>query len=407
MRPTWAEISRGALLQNYRLLRERAAAEGAELLSVIKANAYGHGLEICGPVLAAEGAEWLGVSNTEEGVRLREILAAAAATAGLRPRILLMGGPWKGEGEAILEHALTPVVWEPYQLDVLEQAARRAGLGNRSVAVHLEIDTGMARQGVSLANAKGVLERLAASPTLRMEGLLTHYASPDVRSGPGSAQVAEQTGLFCRAALMARHMDLFPQWVHAGQSATIAADDGTIGRLHELARGLGSRMMARPGLGLYGYALDEQRLEGEYAPKLAARLQPVLRWKSRVNSLRSVPAGATAGYNALWVAPRASTLALLPVGYADGFWRAMSGRNAGEEQPGVRVRIKDAWANVVGRVSMDLIIVDVTDVPGVAIGDEVELLGEEDARVMARRMGTIPYEILCGISSRVPRVAVE
>lgn len=429
MRPTWVEISQGALRHNFEVLRRHAQTAGADLLAVIKADAYGHGLIICGQVLAASGAPWLGVTSVEEGVHLRQLLAEQTCHTDYaeQPRILVMGGAWKGEAEAVIEYGLTPVVWEDYQLDMLEQGARRAGLelgrhklggvgqgelGRGELAVHLEVDTGMARQGVSMAELPRMLARLqpGTGTRLKFEGLHTHYASAEDRV---SSQNQEQTSRFCKAALAARHADLWPRYLHGGNSSTLTGNDGTMKRLQELARGFGAHLLVRPGLALYGYLLPEVVLAGERPAAMAAELRPVLAWKTRIIGLRDGNAGDTVGYGATWRLDARRRIALLPVGYADGYSRRHSGMNVtGTVANGGDVLVRGRRAPVVGRVSMDLTMIDVTDVPGAETGDEVALLGEQSgeritAEEMARVRQTVAYEVLCGVGARVKRVAVE
>ena len=430
MRPTWVEISRGALRHNYRLLRDHARAAGADLLCVVKADAYGHGLDICGRVLAEEGAAWLGVTSVEEGVRLREALAEPSEGHGFsraeeaakekgalapeaQPRILVMGGAWKGEAEATLEHNLTPVVWEHYQLDLLEQGARRAELGHVAAAVHVEVETGMARQGVAIRELPDFLTRLKpqSGTRLKFEGLHTHYASAENHA---TEQNHQQTSRFCQAALAARKADMWPRFLHGGNSSTLTSDDGTLARLHELARGLAAHLLVRPGLAMYGYLLPEQLQTGERAAEMAAQLRPVLAWKTRILGIREISAGDTVGYGATWTAKSPRRIALLPVGYADGYSRRMSRANVTESDTntGGDVLLRGKRAPIVGRVSMDLTMVDVTDIPGAEIGDEVALLGAQDheaitADEMGRLRQTVSYEVLCGVGARVKRVAVD
>lgn len=415
MRPTWVEISQGALRHNFGVLRRRAQSEGAELLSVIKADAYGHGLTICGRVLSGAGAPWLGVTSVEEGVHLRRLLAEETAYQDYReqPRILVMSGAWKGEAEAVIEHRLTPVVWEPYQVDMLEQGARRAKLGRGELPVHLEVDTGMSRQGVTLSGLAALLERFhpeTGSP-LKFEGLQTHYAAAEDHV---HGLNEKQTSQFCKAALVSRHADLWPRFLHGGNSSTLVAEDGTLKRLHELARGLGAHLMVRPGVALYGYLLPELLHTGEKASSLAAELRPVLSWKTRVIGLRDAHAGDVVGYGATWRLAGRRKIALLPVGYADGYSRRLSrgNKDLADADSGGDVLVRGQRAPVIGRVSMDLTTIDVTDIPEVEVGDEVALLGVQveeriSADEMARVRGTVSYEVLCGVGARVRRVAVE
>lgn len=389
-RPVWAEISRSHLLSNWKLLRE-AAPRDADVLAVVKADAYGHGALLCAPLLAEAGAEWFGVTCVAEGVALR--------AACPRARILIMSGLWHGEAEAVIEHRLTPQAWEPFHFELLEAAARKRGFGSRTVPVHLEIDTGMSRQGVrSLDALKALLERIGPDSPIQIEGVMTHFHSPERLDLDATEK---QVARFSSALDVVAEHGIHPRWIHAGNSATLLAEQSTES-LIALARKHGARLMLRPGLALYGYPV-------RYAPPLADEhrlraLEPVLAWKTRIVSLRCVEAGDIAGYNMTFTAARASRLALIPVGYADGLNRLLSNRGCALARGGK--------AAIAGRISMDQTILDVTDIPGVQIGDEVVLIGEQGgARITAYDLadveGTIPYEVLCAIAARVPRVPID
>lgn len=378
-RPVWAEISRSNLLHNFRLLRDLAAP--ADMLAVVKANAYGHGAVACARLLADSGANWLGVTDAAEGAAVR----AACPDA----QILVMVGLWPGEADAALKHRLTPVVW---QQEHLEEAARPG----TAMAVHLEIDTGMSRQGVRLENLSSLLDRFDALPLLRLEGVMTHLHSPEIRE---SAATAEQIARFATALETIASRGLRPRWIHAGNSASLLEPGARA--LTELAAKHGAKAMLRPGLALYGYA---SRFTGGAQPRTAAELKPVLAWKSQVSSLRWIEAGDTAGYCATFHAKRRTRLALLPAGYADGLNRLLSNKGL--------VLVRGQHAQIAGRVSMDMTTVDVTDIPKVEVGDEVVLIGTQGAEIItayehADHIGTIPYEILCNINARVPRAMVD
>lgn len=375
-RPIWAEISRGKLAQNYRRLRGLAGAD-AELLAVIKANAYGHGLQDCARALAAEGARWFAVTCVEEAVALRGICPDA--------RILSLSGLWPGEADAVLEHNLTPVVWTAQHLDLLQEAARRRGAGG--LPVHLEIDTGMSRQGAPVEELPSLLERFPASP-LRLEAVMTHFHSPQ---DPEAA--AHQMQVFGTAVEQIAAAGLRPEFLSVGSSADVLEQTSTA--VTGLAHRHGARRMLRTGLALYGYAPDGQA---------NSILEPVLAWKTRITSLRWIEPGATAGYGATFNAQRRTRLALLPVGYADGFSRLLSNRGW--------VLVRGERAPIAGRVSMDQTMVDVTEIPDAAAGDEAVLLGGQGgeritAQHIAALTGTIAYEVLCAIAPRVPRIMVE
>jgi alanine racemase len=388
-RPLWAEVSRHRLLANYKKLLRMAGSQ-AELMPVVKANAYGHDVLACAPLLAAAGARWLGVTSTEEGVAVRAVCPES--------RILLMSGIFRGEADTVIDQGLTPVVWEPWQLDVLEEAGVRRSMPAGSVAVHLEIDTGMARQGVRVADAPAILPRFQDGSCVRLEGVMTHFSAPETMSSVRpNAQLA---GLESGLKLMVDR-GLRPQWLHAGNSSSvIAGPDREI--LLAMAARMGAGLMLRPGLALYGY-LDRITLDGlswEGEPGLA----PVLAWKTQVTSLRTVQAGEAVGYGGSFVAERETRLALLPVGYADGYNRLLSNRGY--------VLVRGQRASIAGRVSMDQTVVDVTEIAGVAVGEEVVLLGRQggdsvDAWELADLAETVPWEVLCAISTRVPRVVVD
>jgi alanine racemase len=309
-----------------------------------------------------------------------------------------MSGIFDGEADAVIDLGLTPVVWEGWQVDLLEEAAVRRGLRAGSVAVHLEIDTGMARQGARVADAPAVLNCFHDGSCLRVEGVMTHFSEPETMS---SVRPNAQLAGLEKALKGMMERGVRPQWLHAGNSSTIVAGpDRAV--LLEMASGVGARLMVRPGLSLYGY-LDRLTLDGLSWPGDDG-FAPVLAWKTRVTSLRTVLAGETVGYGRTFVAERETRLALLPVGYADGFNRLLSNRGY--------VLVRGREAPIAGRVSMDQTVVDVTGIPGVGIGDEVVLLGGQgdlsiDAWDVADLIGSIPWEVLCGIGCRVPRVIVD
>ena len=388
-RPVWVEISRQRLLANYQKLRGMAGSK-ADLMAVVKADAYGHDALACAPLLAAAGAQWLGVTSTEEGCAVRAVCP--------QPRILMMSGIFQGDAETVIDWGLTPVVWEPWHLDLLEQVGMARSMAPGSIAVHLEIDTGMSRQGVSMGELAAVLARFPSNSCLRLEGVMTHFSSPEtistIRPNPQLATLTAALELIATNGLR-------PQWVHAGNSSTLIAgpDQKALSRMASQA---GARLMLRPGLALYGYVdrVTQDGLSWDGEPGVV----PVLTWKTQVTSLRSLRAGDTAGYGNTFVASGDTRLALLPVGYADGFNRLLSNRG--------HVLVRGQEAPIAGRVSMDQAMVDVTGIPGVAIGDEVVLLGSQgnetiDAWDLADLCGTVPWEVLCAIGPRVPRILCD
>jgi alanine racemase len=389
---SWVEISERRLAANYRLLCEAAGGE-TEVLAVVKANAYGHGAAVCAPVLVQAGAEWLGVADAEEGVAVRAALATTK-----QPRILVMCGLLADEAETIVRSGLTPMVWDQQQMEWLAAAVLQHGGDMAPLTVHLEIDTGMARQGIAPGEGlRSLLHWMKRQPRLRLEGVMTHFAAPEVA---GSALTVAQWGRFEQAIAAVEEAGLRPEWVHAGNSSVVdtcgAAEN--LGWLQSVAKRVGARAMVRAGIALYGYCLPIEQAcsDGDVIlAKVRPGLQPVMTWKTRVIGLREVKAGDTVGYNAIFTAERAMRLALLSVGYADGLRRELSGSNM---RAGGWVMVRGQRAAIVGRVSMNLTVVDVTEISGVGVGDDVVLLGDDvTADDHAQLAGTIAYEIVCGI----------
>jgi alanine racemase len=392
-RPCWVEIDTRAFEDNYRYLKSLAAGD-AELLAVVKSNAYGHSLAACAPAAVRAGARWLGVTSVEEGVAARALCPDA--------RVLVMSGCFPGESEQLVNQGLTAVVWEPWHLDELESAARAAGLG--SVPVHLEIDTGMSRQGVGADDLASVLARLGTGGPLRLEGVLTHlYAADESDGRVTEAQLARlDTALEQIAAAGLAGWATWAEWLSVGASAALLNRE--TGRIAALAGRWEMKAMLRPGLALYGVAPRFEPDEPAAVAAARARLKPVLSWKSRVVSVGTVPAGAVVGYNGTFVATEPMRLALLAVGYADGLDRQLGNRFS--------LLVRGERAPLVGRISMDLAVLDVTDINGVDAGDEVVILGRQGSEMIdafdhAEATGTIPWEVFTRIGARVRRVSVD
>ncbi|HUZ96336.1 MAG TPA: alanine racemase [Edaphobacter sp.] len=387
---SWIEISEERLVANYAALA-RVAGEDVTVMAVIKADAYGHGAKVCAPVLAHAGAVWLGVTDADEGVAVQASLAGVSPEH--QPKILVMSGLLEDDAETVVHHGLTPVVWTRQQMQWLADAVAR--LGAEPLAVHLEIDTGMARQGVVPGEElRGLLAWLAGQSDLRLEGVMTHFASAEVADSPLTLMQRER---FEQAMAEVAASGLRPVWVHAGNSSTVdnsassGHDRGALIWLREVAASAGARAMVRSGIALYGYCLP---VEGGGA-MVEPELRPVMAWKTQVIGVREVKVGDTIGYNAIYTAQRPMRLALLPVGYADGLRRELSGSDAASGGWGM---IGGQQAMIVGRVSMNLTIADVTGIAGVNVGDEVVLLGDGiTADDHARLAHTIAYEIVCGM----------
>jgi alanine racemase len=371
-RPTWAEIDLDALAHNYRVIRNHVG-DGVKILAAVKANAYGHGAVECARRLEQEGVDWFGVALPEEGIELRQ--------AGVTRPILCLGGFWRGQESACLQHQLTPVV---YRLDMIE-ALDRAALDRGVIAdVHIKIDTGMGRLGVRADHISEFCNAQRDFPNVRIDGLMTHLAAADDERKQDFTD--KQLEKFEVAVKTFRQRGISPTLVHAANSAATFAHDRN------------GENLVRPGGTLYGFAADVLPANLDAPP-----LRPVMSLYSRIILLKQVPRGERLGYGTTFETQRDSLIATLPIGYDDGYSRALSNRG--------RVLVRGRLAPVVGRVSMDLTLIDVTDVVGVQMDDQVILLGaESDQRITAEEIGaaagTISYEITCGISNRVPRVYV-
>jgi alanine racemase len=382
MRPTWAEISLTALRHNFRTIQDYVAPE-ASVCCVVKADAYGHGAAECARALEQEGALWFAVSSAEEGVCLRR--------NGITGRILLMSGFWRGEEEAVVEHDLTAAVWDWNHIELLEDAARKFHRGSgHPVPVHLKVDTGMARLGLTAGELASFAEAIKNAEHVTLEGVFTHFASAEVLDAPATeAQILR----FDEAVSAIREHGLAPVYLHLANSAAIVT------RSHSW------KNMVRPGLSLYGYYLPfTSVLGGPPDQSLELPVKPVLTWKTRVLAVRDVPEHQPISYNGSYVTPAPARIAVLPVGYADGLSRHLSSRG--------RVIVRNDYAAIVGTVTMDMTMIDLTGIAGVDVGDEVTLIGASGRRSIsawehASLAATIPYEILCGISKRVPRKYVD
>ncbi|UFS72679.1 alanine racemase [Geomonas sp. RF6] len=370
-RPTMAEIRLSALRHNYQLVK-KMAPPSAGILAVVKADAYGHGfLDVC-KELETLGADAFGVAFLAEGVQLRR--------AGLQRTVLILGGVYPGEERRCIGYDLSTALFTLEQARALDEAARKL---YRKAKVHLEIDTGMGRLGIPSADAAHFLRELKTFKNLDLEGVFSHFASADELDADGQAYSKLQAERFESAIIEARRLGFSPRYIHISNSAALLGMD------------LPYCNLVRPGIVLYG-ALPSDEFKGKVAP------QPVLRLRSKVAMLKWVEPGTSISYGRRYQAQTRALIASVPAGYADGYPRALS--NCGE------ALVRGERARVAGTVCMDWIMLDVTNVPGVSVGDEVTLLGADpagnciSAEELAHRAGTIPYEIFCGISKRVPRV---
>ncbi len=344
-------------------------------MAMVKADAYGHGMIDCARIFAERGAAALGVAEAVEGVQLRE--------AGITLPILVLAGVIPQTLPAILRYGLTPVVVDQ---SILPELSRQAQEQHLDVGLHLKLDAGMGRQGTLPADFLQLVQAVQALPCLRLEGVMAHFPLADDRESVNSAQVL--ANFVATTAQLAR---LVP-----GKCCLHLANSGGLFYV------AGARLdMVRPGISLYGYYPDG------HAGRTAASeplLQPVMRFTTRIIQLRQLPAGSGLGYNHLFTTTRPSTIAVLPVGYDDGYLRCLSNK--------ADVLIGKRRAPVVGRISMNLTLVDITGFAGVQVGDEAVLLGRQgreeiNADEIADWMNTISYEVLCLFGKLNHRVLVD
>lgn len=368
-RPTVAVIDRDALRHNYRELR-RLLEPGTAMMAVVKADAYGHGDVEVSRVLEEEGCEFFGVALCEEGVRLRE--------GGVRAPIVVLAGVYADELDALFDYDLTPVVFDLRMVRRIDAAAARRGVRRK---VHVKIDSGMGRLGLMPGEVASFFEALGGCSAVELEGVLSHLAEAESRDG---AYTRAQLSVFLEAVETVKAAGCDPGLLHIANSAAIVASPAS--RLD----------LVRPGLMLYG-AYPGEDFRGKVA------LRPAMELRSSVLQVKRIARGSPVGYGRTFTAVRDTTVAVIPIGYGDGLLRSLSGRG--------EVIVRGRRAPIVGLVCMDLTMVDVTAVEGVAPGDEVVIIGSragESVTVeeVARRAGTIPYEVLCSISGRVPRLFV-
>jgi alanine racemase len=365
-RPTVGEVDLGALEFNYRQIKKRIPKD-VKLLAVVKADAYGHGaVPIC-LRLEKLGVEYLGVAIPEEGVELRR--------GGVRTPILVLGGIFGSEVDPIFRFRLTPVIFKKDSLRILSREAERR---KRKVKVHLKVDTGMGRLGVPLNLWSDFLREVTRFPRIETEGILSHFAMTDEEKG----FTRNQWRAFQEAVKIARASGIGCPYLHMANSAILTT-------FPAYAAGL-----VRPGIMLYGSYPTP-------AFRSLIPLKPVMTLKTHIHFLKSVPAGTRISYGGMFEAKRKSLIATLPIGYADGYSHRLS--NHGE------VLIHGKRAPVVGKVCMDFIMVDVTHIRHVSVGDEVILMGRQGKEQItpeeiAEKINSISYEVLCSIGKRVPRV---
>ncbi|HUA33881.1 MAG TPA: alanine racemase [Candidatus Binataceae bacterium] len=366
-RPTIAEIDLGALRSNYHALKR--IAQGGDLMVVVKADAYGHGAINVSRTLAAEGCKHFGVATLDEARELR--------SAGVESRICLQAGFFAEQAREVVALDITPFVFDPGLIEPLNSAAR--AMGRTRFPIHFKIDSGATRLGILPGDLPAALDALATADSLILEGVCTLLANA---GDPSSPITDAQMTVFREALETIGRAGINPPIVHVDNSAAL------------VLRHDSHYNLSRPGLAIYG-------LPPVAAVRERVELMPVMTFKTRVMQTKRVPAGSGVGYGHTFVAPRESLIGVMPVGYADGYRRGL--------QHGGEVLVRGTRAPVVGAVSMDLTTIDLTDVPGASVGDEVILWGGTGEAMIsvndvARLAQTISYEMLCTVGRRVPRI---
>ena len=370
-----AHISASAIRANLALLRGRLSP-GTKLCAVVKADCYGHGQDLLSGLLSEE-ADCLAVATPEEALHLRHLGSRLPILVFFSACAYAEGAERRDALEALIAADVWLTVVSPLEVAWLAEAARRVG---RSAQVHVKIDSGMGRSGVLPEAAPDLIRRIRQEPSLRLVGLYTHFATADEAD---KAYTEQQLQRFLAAVEASGGRSGL--LLHAANSAA------TIDLPHTHLD------MVRPGIALYGYQPSDQM-------RVKLPLRPALRLTAPLTQVKSLPAGSRCGYGLRHTFARESCVGLVPVGYGDGYFRCLTGKAA--------VRVRGRMAPVRGTVSMDQIIVDLTDVPGAAVGDEVEILSPDPAAPhsvenLARLAGTIPYEVTCRLGHRVRRVLVD
>jgi alanine racemase len=378
-RPVWAEISLKAILHNLRVVRRHIGTK-PRILAVVKSNAYGLGAVPVSKALQKAGVEWFGVTCANEGIELRE--------SSIRKRILVLTGFWPGEEKRLIENHLTPTVTRVDDVRLLERAAKGARGRKSPVRFHLKINTGMNRLGIEPAEIDDFASALADCRHIQLEGTLTHFASAEDFT---ARQTDDQEKLFRACLDRLRALGVSPGIVHMANSGAICARPSTVAD------------MVRPGAILYGYYQSFDPPQKGQEVKGCIPLEPCLSLRARIISLREVPCGQGVGYGARFVTSRPSRIATINAGYADGVMRQRTNRGC--------ALVRGRRVPLVGVISMDLTMLDVTDVPNAELGDIVTVYGKDggDAIVVsevAREIGTVTSDLLCALGRRVPRYYV-
>jgi len=388
-RPVWAEVSLGALAYNLEAIRkyvnppQEKRKMPRKILSIVKGNGYGHGGPEVAKALEKAGSDWFGVTCADEGIAVRK--------SGVRRPILILTSFVPGEESRLVEHDLTAVIHRCEQLELLDRAAALRG-GKKRVPFHLKIDTGMNRLGIATGDVECFARQLGRCKNIQLTGIFSHFASSGVftESYVGQ-QTGEQEERFYAALERLRALGIDPGIVHLANSAAIVTRPETWAD------------MVRPGAILYGYHPGYDPIEKREEAEARLPLKPVMSLRSRIIALRDVAQGAGVGYDATFVAHRPTRIGVLAAGYGDGIHRSLGNRG--------NVLLRGKLAPIVGIISMDVTMIDVTDIEDAKIGDVATMHGTDGkhtlpANRVARSIGTVTSDLLCAVSQRVPRLYV-
>lgn len=371
---TTVEISRKNLIHNLRQFRKRIKP-GTKIMAVVKANAYGHGIKEAANVFSRNGADWLGVNSEEEGVLLRE--------EGIKLPIFVLGYIPQEKIEEAIKNDLSFVV---YHREIIKKANQEAKRLNKKAKIHLKVETGTNRQGVDSQKTLALAKLCQSQACVLLEGVCTHYANIEDTLDPDYA--LEQMKIFKKALQLIKAAKIKIPFKHSACSAATILFDETHFNL------------IRPGIGLYGLWPSRETKISARGKGIKFNLKPALTWKTKVAQVKEVKKGETVGYGRTFRTSRKTKIAVLPVGYYDGYDRKLSGQG--------RVLVRGRFAPVLGRVCMNMIMVDITDIAGVKPEDEVVLLGKQGrneitTEEIAQKVGTINYEITTRINPFLPR----
>jgi alanine racemase len=386
-RPVWADVSLSALTHNLHAIRDfvnpksEKRSTPRKVLCIVKGNGYGHGGPQVAKALEKAGADWFGVTGAAEGEQVRK--------AGVRKPILALTSFWPGEEAQLLANRIYPAIIRCEQLAAIDSAASGRKFTKRSVGFHLKIDTGMNRLGIAPSDIECFARQYEKSSRLKLEGVFTHFASSEVFDGPVASQNCRQEESFHKAIERLRALGIDPGLIHLANSAAIVSRPETWAD------------MVRPGAILYGYHPGYDPAERRVEAEKQLPLRPVMSLRARIINIRNVAAGEAVGYSSKFLTNRPSKIAVLAAGYGDGIHRSLGNKG--------NVLVRGVLAPIVGIVSMDVTMIDVTDVPGASLGDVATIYGTDGnhvlpANLVARGIGTVTSDLLCAVSARVPRI---